>query len=200
MAHTVTESDTFSATVTVPDDGDAANASSVNGPFGEVTNRSRYLYNRQQLLFPQSDTSGTIYAQSTGTPPTRTSVELLTTGAGGYAWSSTVNWAIEDLSVNDIVTVQGSMQIDRASVVGTPSLAFGIQATSTILDGFMQSLDTAVTTTNPSVINYNFVQIISGAMAPILNLQMVLIAGGGGAGEAVALMSPHNIVINRYRK
>lgn len=46
MAHGLTESDTFDATVTVPDDGDTSNVNSVNTAFQALANRTNYLRNR----------------------------------------------------------------------------------------------------------------------------------------------------------
>lgn len=45
MATVLTESDTFSPTVTGPDDGDTRNAASVNSAFQSLTNRTRRLLN-----------------------------------------------------------------------------------------------------------------------------------------------------------
>ncbi|MDB4929449.1 MAG: hypothetical protein JWM10_1933 [Myxococcaceae bacterium] len=45
MATVLTESNTFSATVTGPDDGDARNAASVNSAFQSLANRTRRLLN-----------------------------------------------------------------------------------------------------------------------------------------------------------
>jgi hypothetical protein len=49
MPHTVTETDTFPATITVPNDGDDLDAASVEGAavgFDGIVNRTRYLFNR----------------------------------------------------------------------------------------------------------------------------------------------------------
>src|SRR5689334_1005847 len=47
MSHPLIETATFTSTVTVTDDGDDANAASINGPIGAIANRTKYL--RQQV-------------------------------------------------------------------------------------------------------------------------------------------------------
>ena len=44
MSHTLTPTSQFSTPITVPDDGDACNAASVETPFQSLTNRSQLLY------------------------------------------------------------------------------------------------------------------------------------------------------------
>ena len=100
MAHVLPETDTFSASVTVPDDGDVANATSVNGPFSEVTDRSRYFYNRQVLAYPEN-LSLTPLALSVGTPPTRAIVETVALAPLAITFSATINLAVEDLLAGD---------------------------------------------------------------------------------------------------
>lgn len=46
MPETLTETDVFPATITVPEDGDPRNAASVRGPFVDLTNRTRHLSGR----------------------------------------------------------------------------------------------------------------------------------------------------------
>lgn len=46
MAHNLTETDTYTANVSVPDGADSRTAASVETPFQALTNRARYLYNR----------------------------------------------------------------------------------------------------------------------------------------------------------
>lgn len=46
MAHNLTETDTYTANVSVPDGGDARLAASVETPFQALTNRAKYLYTR----------------------------------------------------------------------------------------------------------------------------------------------------------
>jgi hypothetical protein len=43
MAHDLTEASTYTANVTVPDDGDALSAASVEAPFQDVADRTKYL-------------------------------------------------------------------------------------------------------------------------------------------------------------
>lgn len=56
MAHPLTEADTFTADVSVPDDGDDRNAASVEVPLQSLTNRTRHLLN---LLGAFDDTEHT---------------------------------------------------------------------------------------------------------------------------------------------
>ena len=46
MAHTLTDADTYSATVTVPDDGDTLSAASVETGFQNLADRTNFLANR----------------------------------------------------------------------------------------------------------------------------------------------------------
>lgn len=46
MAHNLTETDTYTANVSVPDAADARTAASVETPFQALTNRAKYLYTR----------------------------------------------------------------------------------------------------------------------------------------------------------
>ncbi len=50
MSHTLTETATFTSTVTVPDDGDQRDAASVGAPFQALANRSTYLKQRVDAL------------------------------------------------------------------------------------------------------------------------------------------------------
>lgn len=46
MAHNLTETATYTANVSVPDDGDLRNAASVEGPFQDIADRTAYLKGR----------------------------------------------------------------------------------------------------------------------------------------------------------
>ncbi len=48
MSSTYAGADTFGATITIPDDGDPANASTFNVPYEGLADRTRYLLNRIQ--------------------------------------------------------------------------------------------------------------------------------------------------------
>lgn len=50
MAHNLTEADTYTANVSVPDAADARTAASVETPFQALTNRAKYLYTRLTKL------------------------------------------------------------------------------------------------------------------------------------------------------
>lgn len=46
MPHTLTDANAFDSPISVPSDGDPANAASVEGPFQQFADRTRYLYEK----------------------------------------------------------------------------------------------------------------------------------------------------------
>jgi len=199
MAHIIPETDTFSPTVTIPDDGDVANAASVNGAFTEIADRSRYLYNRQILSYPENVASASALYVAAGVPPTRAVVETLVTGVGNIGFSTALDFAIEDLELDDVIKVTGSIQIDPTSIVGPPdSLFLGIAATSTKLPGWMHSINPGLAPNLGIQVNICATILVIAPMVPTFQLQLGIDAVAVGA--SIDIMRPYNLLIERFRK
>jgi len=199
MAHIIPETDTFSPTVTVPDDGDVANASSVNGAFGEVTDRSRYLYNRQILSYPENDATATPLYAAVGSPPNVLLVESIVAPGTSIEYSTVIDFDIEDLVIGDIIKITGAIQFDKTTIVGNPfRVFFGIQATGAPLDGWSHTLDPAEPATQVQATICS-TTVVTAAMAPTFRLQLA-VATLGAFPHQLDLMSPYNLLIERFRK
>lgn len=74
MSHNLTETETYAANVTVPDDGDARNAASVESAFQVLADRSKYLKAKADLvaLFALYTISGSAVAQNANATLTET--------------------------------------------------------------------------------------------------------------------------------
>lgn len=112
MAHNLTEVETYTADVSVPDDGDARNAASVEGAFQALANRAKYLKGKADLVaqFALYTISGAAVAQNANATLTETydpatayalaSNVVSFPAVGYYAISCRASYTSSDASTN----------------------------------------------------------------------------------------------------
>lgn len=131
MAHNLTDTDAFQATVQVPDDGDASSAGSLYSAGGvglqALTNRTRYLYNRGieaiggHIQIPTGfpvDYNNAVFRYDTATGPTLCYWVQFNVGGAGEIWweiPQLLGCGFDEVSVRIFPTVAA-----RAGLCGTP--------------------------------------------------------------------------------
>lgn len=107
MAHNLTETDTYTANVSVPDAADARTAASVETPFQALTNRAKYLYTRLTKL-------AGFYSDGTYQLDIVHAIALTLTTWG---WNDT-QWASLSNSVNLTIPIDASVLPHGATLTG----------------------------------------------------------------------------------
>jgi len=184
MAHNLIETDTFDANVSVPDDGDTANAASVEVPYLQVTNRTRFLFNRRVL--------GTTPIEL-GAPPAVAFLETITTDATLTGWSvATVPLA--DLAVGDVIHITGSVAL-LDNMVGPPTgFVVGDSATNQFFVGYMIDTSGGGAIANVAINACHTVQIGEG---PTMDIAFGIVAPAAGASLDVSM--PANLHVSVYK-
>lgn len=113
----LTEADSFDASVTVPEGGDARTAGSVETPMQALTNRHRYTYNRMQAAAIR------ILAQSTAILEQPLPLQLVGQLGSGFA----VDGSTYQITVPAAGTYFATVALDVAAAATTANIRVGVK-------------------------------------------------------------------------